>query len=169
MNNISLIVAMDQNRVIGKDGSLPWRLKADMEHFAEFTWGKVVVMGRKTYDSIPSKFKPLKHRGNVILTRNRDFISPGCRVVHSVDAVLEMSNCYRVCVIGGKEVYELLLPYADLLVVTHVGARVGDGVTFPDVLGDWSPRQVFVHKADEENQFSFSVTRYTRITGARSQ
>lgn len=162
MNQISVVVAMDQNRVIGFDGEIPWKLNTDMEHFVKLTTGKAVVMGRKTYDSIPPRFRPLKKRVNVILTRDKKFQAPGCKVIHSVKAVIEMSNRFEICVIGGGEVYKLLLPYATTVVITHVDTKVKGDTYFPSLNGDWDETLLFVQKADEKNQFSFSVRKYTR-------
>src|SRR5690606_11318995 len=89
---ISAIAALSKNRVIGKNNDLPWRLPDDMKHFMETTKGHHVIMGRKNYDSLLDKFKPLPNRTNMVITRQQNFTAPGCIVLHSVEAGLEIAR-----------------------------------------------------------------------------
>ena len=89
---ISLIAALTQNRVIGKDNDLPWHLPDDMKYFMQTTKAHVVIMGRKNYDSIPEKFRPLPNRDNIVVTRNKDFAAAGCTVAHSLEEALEIAR-----------------------------------------------------------------------------
>nr|AIA18933.1 Dihydrofolate reductase [uncultured bacterium] len=164
---LTIVVAMDRNRVIGKNGDIPWagKLRADMEHFKQFTMGKVVVMGRKTYDSIPARFKPLSGRENIVLTKNLEFKALGCAVFHEVEPVEMISVSREVCVLGGAEIYKLFFEATDELIVTEVDTEVLGGDTFfPEILPvEWDRRVLFRQEVDEKNQFSFTVCQYTRV------
>ena len=126
---ISLIVAMDQNRVIGLEGNLPWHLPADLQAFKNITMGKPVIMGRKTYESIG---RPLPGRENVILTGNRSYQAPGCTVVHSIEGALEVvKDVEEIMVIGGSTVYGSFLPLAGRIYMTLIDAVFDGDVYFP--------------------------------------
>lgn len=114
---ISLITAMDRNRLIGKDNDLPWHLPQDLKYFKEVTKGHAVIMGRKTFESIG---KPLPHRENIIVTSNKELDIPNCQVMHSAEeAVRFAKNKNEECfVIGGSTLYAEILPFADKLYVT---------------------------------------------------
>jgi len=108
---ISLIAAMDKNKVIGNKGKLPWNLPADMRYFRDKTKGKPVIMGRKTHESIG---RPLPDRTNIIVTRDRNYKAKGCVVVHSADEALKAAgNIEEVMVIGGSQIYKEFLPKAN--------------------------------------------------------
>jgi dihydrofolate reductase len=165
MGKITLVVAMDKNNVIGKNGDIPWsgRLRSDMRHFKAYTMGKTVVMGRKTYDSIPSNFKPLTGRKNVVMTRNVDWKSDGCTVIHDIEGLKDISDSEEICVIGGAEIYFLFLSIAEKIILTVVDTEVENGDTFfPDVSSGWKTKTLSEHSADEVNQFSFTIFEYTR-------
>jgi dihydrofolate reductase len=160
---IAMIVATDEKGVIGKNGKIPWRLSADMKHFTGCTMGKAVVMGRKTYDSLPTKFKPLPGRANIVLTRDMNFETPGCIVMHSMEEVLQTSVAWEVVIIGGAEIYKLFLPHTRRLLVTKVDVTIESGDAFFPNIGDgWKERTIANHEADEKNQYSFSIYEFTR-------
>jgi len=122
---LTLVAAVAKNGVIGRDGALPWRLKSDMKHFKAATMGKPVLMGRKTWDSLPRK--PLPGRQNVILTRDADFKADGAWVytdlaamIAAARAMAEAAGVDEVCVIGGAQLYNAALPQADRIVLTEV-------------------------------------------------
>jgi len=122
---ISLIVAMAQNGVIGRDNSLPWRLPEDLKRFRSFTLGKPILMGRKTFESIG---RPLPER-----TRDRSWFARGVTVVHSLsEAVAQAGASEELVAIGGAEIYRLLLPLARRMYLTHVHADVPGDITFPE-------------------------------------
>ena len=98
---IAMVVAMDQNRLIGADNGLPWRLPDDMQWFVQQTMGKPIIMGRKTYESIPAKFRPLKGRHNIVLTRDHSYEAPGATVVHTVEEALATAGDVEEIIIGG--------------------------------------------------------------------
>lgn len=154
---ISLIAAMDKNRVIGQNGRLPWRLPADMRRFVELTLGKPVIMGRKTYESIPPKFKPLHGRTNIILTHNLDYDAPGCFVAHTIEEALAAADgAPEVMVIGGAAVYEQFLPRADRLYLTIIDAAFDGDATFPPYdHSAWTITAREVHEPDEKNPYPY--------------
>ncbi len=165
MSGITMIVAMDKNNVIGKNGDIPWsgRLRGDMRHFKIYTMGKTVVMGRKTYDSIPEKFKPLVGRNNLVLTRDKVWSSHGCTVVHDIEEIFAISATEEICVMGGAEIYRLFLPFANKIILTIVNTCVENGDTFfPDIESGWNRRVLSEQKADDRNQHSFTIFEFTR-------
>lgn len=134
---IALIVARARNGVIGRDGDLPWRLKSDMAFFKAATMGKPVVMGRKTWDSLPRK--PLPGRLNIVVTRQPDYAADGAEVFASLVAALDRGRAQaradgvaEVCVIGGAQIYAETLPVADRLYLTEVAAEPDGDACFPD-------------------------------------
>lgn len=136
MTWISAIVAMDQNRLIGAGDSLPWRLPDDMGWFRRQTMGKPVIMGRKTYESIPAKFRPLPGRRNIVLTRDVAYRAPGAAVVRTVAAALAAAApADEVMIAGGAQIYAAFWPHINRLYLTEVDGRFSGDVYFPDV--DW--------------------------------
>ena len=134
---IALVVARARNGVIGRDGGLPWRLKSDMAFFKATTMGKPVVMGRKTWDSLPRK--PLPGRLNIVVTRQLGFQAEGAEVFSTVPAALDRARQQaksdgvpEVCVIGGAQIYDATLGLADRLYVTEVAAEPDGDAFFPD-------------------------------------
>jgi len=129
---ISFVVAMDLNRLIGDGDGLPWRLPDDMRHFRRITMGKPVLMGRKTYESIPARFRPLSGRSNIVLTCQETYYAPGCTIVHTLAAALAAAAGEpEIMVIGGAVLYEQLLPQADRLYLTLVEGEFEGDVYFP--------------------------------------
>jgi dihydrofolate reductase len=131
---VTLIAAVAANRTIGKDGQLVWRNKEDMAHFKELTTGKVVIMGRKTWESIPPKFRPLPDRTNVVVTRNKHYALPDN--VMSAASVEEALHRYRmadIMVMGGAEIYAAAIGKADCLELTEVAAELAGDAFFPEV------------------------------------
>jgi dihydrofolate reductase len=127
---IALVVAHSANRVIGRGGELPWHLPGDLRRFKELTTGGTVVMGRKTYESIPPRFRPLPGRRNIVLSRN-GFSAPGVEVRRDLDGV--PGDCF---VIGGDSVYAQALPLADRVYVTEIEADVAGDAFFPELPAD---------------------------------
>jgi len=152
-----MIVAMTPDRIIGRDGKLPWRLPADLRHFKRLTMGHPIIMGRKTWASIG---KPLPGRDNIVLSRQRDFAAPGCHVVHTVAAALaaaQASGADEVFVIGGGEVYGLFLPFATRVYATLVRAPVPGDTKFPALPpGAWVESEREDHEPDAENPHAWS-------------
>jgi dihydrofolate reductase len=133
---VTLVVAIAEDGVIGREGGLPWRLSTDMKRFKALTTGHPIVMGRKTWESFP-KPGPLPGRTNIVVTRDRNWQAEGAQVAHSLEAALEIAAAAPggedICVIGGGEVYGQAIGRADRLAVTHVEARVGGDTRFPAI------------------------------------
>ena len=165
---IAYVVAMDDNRLIGRNNDLPWRLPDDMRWFREKTLGKPCIMGRKTYDSLPTRFRPLPGRLNIVVTRNTEYEAPGALVVHSIDDALRAAgDAEEVIIVGGADLFRRLLPVVDRLYLTRVyGAAEGD-VFFPAYDTEaW--REVYrqEHPADDQHPFAFTWLILDRSAGA---
>jgi dihydrofolate reductase len=132
MTRIVLIAAVARNGVIGRDNDLPWRLPEDLQFFRRTTMGHPVLMGRRNWDSLPAKFRPLPGRHNLVLTRNPDWQAEGATVVHSLAQALDrLGDAPVLYVIGGGELYRLALPLADEIVLTEIDREVDGDVHFP--------------------------------------
>jgi dihydrofolate reductase len=156
---VSLVVAYARNRVIGRDGDLPWHLPADMRHFRELTMGAAVVMGRKTYESIPERFRPLPGRRNLVLSRTPGLALEGAEVFGSLDDALAACAGDEECfVIGGGATYAEALPRAARVYATEVEADVEGDTTFP-VLddADWACVRSGERVVDGEHAFTIRV------------
>lgn len=130
---IALVAAVARGGVIGRDGGIPWRVPEDVAFFKALTTGHAVVMGRKTWESIPDRFRPLPDRRNVVVTRNPDWSAEGADRVSSVEEALRLlAGEERVFVIGGAEVYAAALPHADELVLTELDLDVDGDTFFPE-------------------------------------
>ena len=148
---ISLIAAMADNRVIGIENRLPWKLPADMKWFRQHTLGKPIVMGRKTFESFGSK--PLPQRSNIVVTHDPDYQAAAATVVHSIDeAIAAAGDVDEIMIIGGASFYAQLLPRAQRLYLTYVDSQVNGDAWFPEVdARQWQTLQQSEHPADEKN------------------
>jgi dihydrofolate reductase len=159
---IEFVVAVARNGVIGRDNALPWRLPADLQHFKRTTIGRPILMGRRTWESLG---RPLPGRTNLVLTRAAGYVAEGATVVHTLDEALRAAaGAEAVMVIGGAELYRELLPRAQVLHLTEVGADVDGDVRFPD----WDRaawREVWRedHPADEKHAHPYAFVRLERI------
>lgn len=158
---ISLIVAMDENRLIGRGGQLPWKLPNDLKHFKALTLGKTVLMGRKTWDSLG---KPLPQRENWVLTRDANFSATGCRKFHDLKTALTAHRGGELMVIGGAELYRQTLPLAQRLYLTQVHAQLQGDTWFPDLdRAHWRESAREDHAADERHARAYSFIILERI------
>jgi dihydrofolate reductase len=161
---ISAIVAMAENRVIGKNNQLPWRLPADLRHFKAITTGNPILMGRKTYESIG---RPLPNRTNIIITRDAQFKAPGCIVVTSLEDAIRyasMENVREIFIIGGACVYQQLLPHIQRIYLTVIHHVFDGDVYFPELdKKEWKEQECLSHAADEENPYAYSFLKLERI------
>lgn len=131
---IVLIAAVAKNGVIGKDNALPWHLPEDLKHFRQLTTGHVVIMGRRTWESLPERLRPLPGRLNVVVTRNAGYQAPGASVVHSLDAATKVGPTDTAAprfVIGGAELYAEALPLAQRLELTEIDIEAAGDAYFP--------------------------------------
>ena len=164
----ALIVAMDSEGGIGKNNDLMWYLPKDMKFFKDTTQGQIVVMGRKNYDSIPEKYRPLPNRLNVVLTRNEHFNAPDCLVFHSLETCLkhfEEETERIVFIIGGGEIYRMALEsdMLDEMYITHVHHRYEAETFFPRFDEEnWESHVIFEQEIDAQHEAAFTVKKYTR-------
>ncbi|MFT6390230.1 MAG: dihydrofolate reductase [Cellvibrionaceae bacterium] len=167
MADLSIIVAMAHNRAIGKDNRLLWHLPEDLKYFKRTTMGKPMIMGRKTFESIG---RPLPGRLNIVVTRQQDWQHEGVKVVHSIDAAMDLANSQasiddiaEVMMIGGAELYQSALPAAKKIYLTRVDADIDGDAFFPELIdGEWEEvsRQAF--SASEDNPYAYAFCVLTR-------
>ena len=159
---ISLIAAMAENHVIGRNNQLPWRLPADLKRFKALTMGKPIVMGRKTWESLG---RPLPGRTNIVITRDIGYQAEGCVVVHSIDQALEVAaGSDEVMVIGGAKLYQQMLDRADRLYLTLVKSDVEGDTWFPEFdLTQWHEVQREAHSRDDKNEFDYEFVLLERV------
>lgn len=157
---LSIVVAVSDNDAIGKNGKLLWHLPKDMQYFKAVTMGHHVVMGRKTYESIPAKFRPLPGRVNIVVTRQKNYVAPGCKVVSSVAEAIQFAKANEeteLMFIGGGEIYREVFGAADKIYLTKVHHVFKDADTFfPEVTKfRWQPVFRERHFADEKHAYDF--------------
>ncbi|WP_104178505.1 dihydrofolate reductase [Cryobacterium sp. Y50] len=162
--SIGLIWAQSRGGVIGADGGLPWQLPEDLAHFRSVTRGGAVVMGRRTWESIPKRFRPLAGRHNVVVTRQRDWDAPGAFAVHSFDDALAIA-AGPVWVIGGAEIFRLALCHADTLELTEIDEQFAGDTLAPALTAAWSlvdtnPTSGWLRSSEG---LSYRFARYQRV------
>ena len=159
---LSIVVAMDDNRLIGSKNQLPWHLPADLAYFKKLTTGKSILMGRKTYDSIG---RPLPNRRNIVITRNANISIPGCEVVSSIDHALKLTKeDPEVMVIGGASLCEQLLPKINRLYITKIDGEFEGDVFFPKYDDfDWLEVSCESHPKDNSNAYSYKFIVLDRV------
>lgn len=171
---LTLIAAVAANGVIGSDNTLPWHLPEDLRHFKELTAGHVVIMGRKTWESLPERFRPLPGRLNIVVTRNADYAAPGATVVHSLEDALKVEiggmtpivgaggTARKFFVIGGAQLYAHALPLAQRLELTEIDADVDGDAFFPALdRDDW-------HEVARVQEASAAGLTYSFVTYERA-
>ena len=153
---LNLIFARARNGVIGKDNTLPWHLPEDLTHFKQTTLGQPVVMGRKTWESLPPKFRPLPGRTNIVVTRQTDWQAEGAVVAHSIEEALQQCPAdAHVWVIGGAEVYAQAMPLASRAVVTEIDADFEGDAFAPTFDNSWQETSRITQVAANGLTFSF--------------
>ena len=166
IQQLSLIAALDAANGIGKDNDLMWNLPADMRFFKETTKGHIVIMGRKNYDSIPEKYRPLAGRTNVVLSRKTNFEAPDCMVFDSFEncvASLELAPGQKAFIIGGAEIYKLALESGLVheMFLTHIDKIYGADTFFPDFNAALYHKElIFNQVIDEKHEAAFAAYRY---------
>ena len=159
---IAIVVAADENNVIGKDNQLPWHLPADLRHFKHLTMGHPILMGRKTFESIG---KPLPGRTSIVITRQPDYEAEGCVVAHSLEEAIELATQQdeKVCIIGGAEIFKQALAVADTLYFTRIHAIFDGDTFFPEISEQaWEQVSAERHQPDEKNKYSYTFKEYRR-------
>lgn len=165
---ISLIAAMDRNRIIGNNNQLPWHLPADLKHFKAITLNKPILMGRKTYDSIG---KPLPNRRNIIISHQKALSIPGCEVFSSLEAALQsVSASEEVMIIGGESLFRMSLPLAHRLYLTIIDHEFEGDTVFPEWdENEWIEELSETHQPDEKNKYSYSFIELERKLVSHTQ
>ncbi|MGB0632408.1 MAG: dihydrofolate reductase [Alphaproteobacteria bacterium] len=162
---VSLIVAVSENGIIGRDGGLPWTLSNDLRYFKSVTMGKPIVMGRKTYDSIG---RPLPGRPNLVVTRNPDFAGDGIEIFHSLADAVDGARSHgadEAMIIGGAALYEEALQIADRIYLTEVHADVAGDVSFPAGFSEnWTETSRERHQAGDRDDYDHSFVVLDRVT-----
>ena len=165
---ITHLVAMSNNRVIGVNNDLPWKLSADLKHFKEYTIGKPILMGRKTFESIG---RPLPQRVNVVISRSISNID-GAHVFNKIDEGIKFAQEYNkknklndeVIVIGGAQIFLETISKIDKLVLTKVDCNIEGDVFYPEInLSSYLKKNILNHTKDTENQYNFTIDEYERI------
>ena len=161
MSNLSLIWAMDSNRLIGNKNTLPWHLPADLAFFKRTTLGKPILMGRKTYQSIG---RPLPGRQNIVISRDPDFNATGCDIATDIDAALRLcADAEEVMLIGGASLYEQTIERASKLYVTRIQGQFEGDTWFPEFsIKRWKIESCEDFDADPANPYPYSLMKYVR-------
>lgn len=159
---LSLIAAVARNRVIGKDNQLLWHLPEDMKYFREVTRGHPVIMGRKTWESLPEKFRPLPGRHNIVVSRNANYPAPGATLAGSLEEAIRLTQAENEAfVIGGEAIYRIALPLAQRLYLTEIEQEYEGDAHFPDVsCNEW--REASRSPRFNNGHFSYSFAVYYR-------
>lgn len=163
---INIIVATSTNLVIGKDNDLPWCLPTDMKFFKETTNGHTVVMGRKCWESIPVKFRPLSNRKNVVMTRDKNYVAEGATISHDLKQILtsHAASHEQVFIIGGAELYKEAFKYAHRLFLTQIYSEI-DGDVFLEGLNSEEWCLIENSEVHEENDLKFRFELYEKKHG----
>jgi dihydrofolate reductase len=171
--DVILLAAIAENGVIGRDNTLPWRLKSDMAHFRALTIGKPVILGRKTYRSIG---KPLKGRTTIVVSRDTTFAAPGVVVAPTLDAALAVARgdalrrgADAIVIAGGADIYMQAMPYATRLAITHVRKRADGDARFPTIDPQlWREVDRSEHGAGAEDEAAFAFVNYERAAASQT-
>jgi dihydrofolate reductase len=164
LTDLSMIVAVADNGVIGNDNQLIWRLSNDLKNFKRLTTGNVIIMGRKTFDSIG---KPLPNRINIVVTRNENLEIPGCEVVNSIDEALKIASqlkteTQKIFIIGGENIYRQTMDSVSTIYYTKVHAKPEGDAFFPELSDDWEEAERTSFQSDTKNEFDFDMVVYVK-------
>jgi dihydrofolate reductase len=163
---ISIVVAVSENNAIGANGNLLWHLPNDMNHFKNITMGHHVVMGRKTYESIPPKFRPLPGRKNIIISRQQNFVIDGCITVNGIQEAItlaEKAGEEELMIIGGGDIYHQSFSVADKIYLTKVHHTFEEADTFfPETTSEWKVIKSESHLADEKHKYRYDFIELER-------
>lgn len=160
----SIIVAISDNNVIGKDNALLWRLSADMRFFKEKTTGHHIIMGRKTFESLGNRLLP--NRTSIVISRNADYQLPegGILATSIENAIVKVKDETEAFFIGGEQIYKSALPFVDTLYITRVHHTFDGDAFFPEIdKSQWKLVSTEHHKADEKNEYDYTFETYQRI------
>lgn len=167
MTEVVLVAAIAENGVIGRGNKLPWRIRSDLQYFKSLTIGRPIIMGRKTYELIG---KPLPDRTNIVVTRDKAFSAPGIVVAHDINRALTLAredaikrNAGSIAVIGGTEIFNLMLPYADKLALTIVHAKPQGDTHWPQIdMSQWQEVERRPQTKGPQDDCDFTFVTYLR-------
>ena len=163
---LSIIVAVAENNVIGKDNRLIWRMPADMQYFKEKTTGHCVITGRKNYESIPGKFRPLPGRTNIVVTRQENYSAPGAMAVNTIEEAVALARAKgetECFVIGGADIYRQTLESSDKIYLTVIHYNFEGDAFFPELdRTKWNEISRQDHPADEKHKYAYSFMELVR-------
>lgn len=162
--DLAMIVAVAENGVIGNDNELIWKLSDDLKNFRRLTTGNIIVMGRKTFDSIG---KPLPNRINIVISRNKDLKIPGCEVASSISEALKIAeelslNEKRIFIIGGENIYRQTIGEVSTIYYTKVYANPEGDAFFPELSSEWKEKERSQFEANEKNEYNFDVIEFVK-------
>lgn len=166
---ISLIVAVAENNVIGKNNALIWHLPKDMQYFKKITEGHHIITGRKNYISIPEKYRPLQNRTNIVLTHQKDFKEADCIILHTLEDAIHYAknnNETELFIIGGGQIYREAIEknLVDKMYITHIHQAFEGDTFFPEFDNEkWKKISEEKHLSDEKHKYSFSFVVYQKI------
>jgi dihydrofolate reductase len=163
MSRIALVVAVSRNGVIGRDGGLPWHISSDLKRFKSITMGKPVIMGRKTWESLPKR--PLPGRPNIVITRQANYHAEGATVVADVAAAISVAGkAGEIAIIGGGEIYRAVFPMTDRIYLTEVDLEVEGDTHFPTLApGEWNEIARERHQAGPNDSAGFTLRTLDRL------
>jgi dihydrofolate reductase len=158
---LTIIAAVAKNNALGKNNDLIWHLPADLKRFKEITLGHHIIMGRKTFESLG---KPLPNRTTIIITRNPDYVVPGCIVVNGLEEAIEAAAAdENPFILGGAEIYKQAMSFADILDLTLVHEAFEGDAFFPVIdMSKWTEMSRQDFKADEKNKYDYSFVQYKK-------
>ena len=167
---VIIVAAIAENGVIGHDNAMPWRLPSDLKHFRTLTWGKPLIMGRRTFAAIG---RPLPGRTSIVVSSSRDLVAPGSVVAPSLAAAFEVARgdalrrrTDAIMVVGGAEIYAQTLPLADRLIITRIHASYAGDILFPPIdSARWREAERIEHAAGAQDSASFATVTYEREHG----
>lgn len=163
---IAMIAAVAENGVIGKDNDLVWSLPDDMKYFMNTTKGHYIILGRKNYESLPPKYRPLPNRTNVVVTHQNGLQLDGAHVVHSLEEAIKFckeNNQKKIFVIGGGQIYKQALPFSDTLYITEIHHSFDGDTYFPEIdMNEWAEVSREPHGTDERHLYPFDFVVYKR-------
>ena len=153
--DLTLIAALSENKVIGIDNKIPWKISKDMNHFKELTMGHYVIMRRKTFESIPKKFRELPGRKKIVMSRN-ELSEDGIYLAKNMEEAIQFTNGNPAHVMGGGEIYDLFLPFANKMELTHIRKTFEGDAYFPEIdWNDWNLINKELHKTNKGLEYSF--------------
>jgi dihydrofolate reductase len=159
--SLSIIVAVSSNGVIGSNGDMPWHISEDLKRFKKLTLGSKIIMGRKTWESLP--FRPLKKRENMVISRNKNYQAAGAVLVNSLEEALQTLNQdEEAFIIGGGQIYNQAMNFADKLYITEIHADFEGDTSFPEIKQDEWTEQERIENFDKEEQIHYSFVSYHR-------